>query len=53
MKDLLERHPTGFILAFRFLYGMRTISPVIIGLSGVPFRKFLLLNAIAAGIWAR
>ncbi|SIR16261.1 membrane protein DedA, SNARE-associated domain [Rhizobium sp. RU20A] len=51
VKDLLERHPTAFILSFRFLYGLRTISPIVIGLSGVPARTFLLLNALAASVW--
>ena len=50
--DLLERRPVPFILGFRFVYGMRTVSPVAIGVAGVPIRKFLPLNAIAAMIWA-
>lgn len=49
--DLLERRPTGFILAFRFIYGMRTVSPIAIGTSKVAFRTFLPLNALAAAIW--
>ena len=48
---MLERHPTGFILAFRFIYGIRTISPVAIGLSTIPARRFLVLNAAAALAW--
>ncbi|MBB3393785.1 VTT domain-containing protein [Rhizobium sp. BK060] len=48
---LLEAHPTGFILAFRFIYGIRTISPVAIGVSKVSTRRFVILNAIAALIW--
>ncbi len=51
VTKLLEAHPTGFILAFRFIYGMRTISPVAIGVSNVSARKFIILNAIAALIW--
>lgn len=51
VRLLLERHPTGFVLAFRFIYGMRTISPIIIGISGVPAMTFIALNAIAAAIW--
>ncbi len=31
--DTLDRHPTVFILSFRFLYGLRTISPIAIGTS--------------------
>ena len=51
VTGLLDRYPTGFILAFRFIYGMRTISPLAIGASKVPAAKFVLLNAIAALIW--
>lgn len=49
---LIERHPTGFILAFRFLYGLRIASPLAIGTAGVPVRRFVALNAIAAAVWA-
>lgn len=48
---LLERHSTAFILAFRFVYGMRTVSPIAIGASKVPTTRFLLLNAVAAAVW--
>ncbi|WP_076073245.1 DedA family protein [Sphingomonas montana] len=48
----LERHPVGFILAFRFLYGLRTVSPVAIGTSQVPALRFVVLNAVAALLWA-
>jgi membrane protein DedA with SNARE-associated domain len=49
--DTLERHPTIFILGFRFLYGLRTISPIAIGTSHVPARTFMVLNAVSAAIW--
>ncbi len=52
VNQLLEAHPTGFILAFRFIYGMRTVSPVAIGLSSVPAARFVILNFIAAVVWA-
>jgi membrane protein DedA with SNARE-associated domain len=51
VTGLLERYPTGFILAFRFIYGIRTISPLAIGASKVPAGKFVILNAVAALIW--
>lgn len=50
--QLLERYPTGFIFAFRFLYGFRTVSPIAIGTSQVPASRFLAINAIAAIVWA-
>lgn len=52
VSQLLESHPTGFILAFRFIYGMRTVSPIAIGLSSVPAIRFVVLNFIAAVVWA-
>lgn len=52
VNHLLEAHPTGFILAFRFIYGMRTVSPIAIGLSSVPAVRFVVLNFIAAIVWA-
>lgn len=48
---LLEQHPTGFILAFRFIYGMRTVSPIAIGLTSVSATRFVVLNFGAAVIW--
>ncbi len=50
--SLLERYPVGFIFAFRFLYGFRTVSPVAIGTSRVPSSTFLTINALAAVLWA-
>ena len=48
---LLERHPIGFIFGFRFIYGIRTVSPIAIGASQVGRRRFVTLNAFAAAIW--
>lgn len=50
--EILERHPVGFIFGFRFVYGLRTISPIAIGTTRVPAVQFMLLNALAAMIWA-
>lgn len=46
-----EHHPTLFVIGFRFLYGLRTVSPAAIGTSQIRTRKFLLLNALSAAIW--
>ena len=40
------------MLSFRFVYGLRTVMPVAIGLSGYPPGRYLLLNGIGAAIWA-
>lgn len=49
---LLERYDTWFILGFRFIYGLRSISPFVVGMSAVPSRKFVFLNFLAALLWA-
>lgn len=51
VQRLLERHPTGFVFAFRFIYGMRTISPIAIGTTQIATAKFMTLNALAAMVW--
>lgn len=49
---LLHRHHNSMILGFRFLYGLRTVTPFLIGASGVPPAKFFVLNAIGALLWS-
>lgn len=49
---LLHRHDTIFILSFRFIWGIRIISPLIIGAAGVSFKRFSPLNLIAAAVWS-
>jgi membrane protein DedA with SNARE-associated domain len=48
----LERYNTGFILTFRFIYGVRNFSSFAMGLSAVNWHRFLKLNFVAAGLWA-
>ncbi len=50
--DLLQRYNTGFILSFRFIYGVRNVSSFAIGMSDVSWLRFSVLNFIAAGVWA-
>jgi membrane protein DedA with SNARE-associated domain len=50
--NAIENHPRKFILTFRFIYGIRTVSPVAIGLSKVSARTFAYLNAVSAAVWA-
>jgi membrane protein DedA with SNARE-associated domain len=50
--DHIRRHPDLWVLGFRFVYGLRTVMPVAIGLSGYPPRRYLLLNGLGALIWS-
>jgi len=49
---ILERHRIPIILGFRFLYGLRTVTPFVLGMSRVPVIEFVILNVIGATIWA-
>ena len=48
----LERYNTGFILSFRFVYGVRNFSSLAMGMSAVQWKRFLALNFLAAVLWA-
>lgn len=50
--DLIQRRRIPFILSFRFIYGVRTISPIAIGIAGVPAPLYTALNIVAAASWA-
>lgn len=51
-QQLLKKYDIFIILIFRFIYGLRTIAPFAIGMSGVPVLKFFILNLISAVLWA-
>ena len=50
--SFLNSYGSFYILTFRFIYGVRIISPVIIGAAGIPFVRFAVLNVVAAAIWS-
>ena len=49
---LIQQHQNLVILLFRFVYGIRSITPFLIGVSGVSPFKYLVLNAVGALTWA-
>ena len=50
--DLLSRYHAPFILANRFLYGLRIAGPVAVGMSAIPATRFALINLLGAVLWA-
>jgi membrane protein DedA with SNARE-associated domain len=52
VRALFEHHRIKIVLGFRFLYGLRIITPFVIGMSGFSVKLFIVLNAISAIIWA-
>jgi membrane protein DedA with SNARE-associated domain len=51
-QRLLEHYHYFLILGFRFLYGLRTAAPLAVGLSRVPAKRYLILDAFSALAWA-
>ena len=47
----LERRPIAFILIYRFVFGIRLLTPLVLGGSRISTVRFSLLNALAAAIW--
>jgi membrane protein DedA with SNARE-associated domain len=52
VRILLERYSSLIVLCLRFLYGLRVITAVVVGISGFRARRFFVLNALSAIIWA-
>jgi membrane protein DedA with SNARE-associated domain len=51
-RRLIERWDALFILSYRFMYGIRNVSSIALGMSDVSSQRFIFLNTIAAGLWA-
>ena len=52
VNRILQRHRIKIIFGFRFLYGLRTVTPFVIGMSQIPMAEFMILNILGAAIWA-
>lgn len=48
----IQRNQVLFILGFRFIYGIRTIGPIALGIARVPPLLYLALNIASAAVWA-
>ena len=49
---LFDHYRTLFILGFRFMYGLRTVTPFAFGLGRVSNIRFFICNAIGAAVWS-
>ena len=49
---LLKKHGWPIIFMQRYMYGLRTIIPISIGLTGYSAAKFAFVNLISAWMWA-
>lgn len=52
LKPILEKYKNYIILGFRFFYGLRNVTPLVLGSSGISPLRYLILNFLGAAIWA-
>ena len=51
-KRMMDRHHALVIIGFRFIYGIRTVTPFVLGMSNVKTWRFVFLNILSAIVWA-
>jgi membrane protein DedA with SNARE-associated domain len=49
---LVERLPNSAVIGVRFLYGIRSVGPAVIGSGSMRWSRFVLLDAVAAFSWS-
>jgi membrane protein DedA with SNARE-associated domain len=52
VQAMIRAHRDALVLGVRFMVGVRVAGPVLMGWSGVPASRFLVLNLLGAGLWA-
>lgn len=48
----IEKYSISFILSYRFMYGVRNISAIALGMSEMSWRHFAIWNAVASFLWS-
>lgn len=50
--SIFQKNQILVILCFRFVYGFRAVTPIIIGAAGIKPVRFFLLNVFSAFLWS-
>jgi membrane protein DedA with SNARE-associated domain len=50
--QLIRRHQNKLIFGVRFMYGLRLVGPIAIGMSEVSAARFAVFNLLGAAVWA-
>jgi membrane protein DedA with SNARE-associated domain len=48
----IDRFRTLFVLGYRFVWGIRTASPFVLGMGGIHASRFALFDAVSVLVWA-
>lgn len=49
---MMKKNGSWIILIQKFVYGIKTLIPIAIGLTKYDFKKFAILNTLSAAVWA-
>ncbi|MFN7662966.1 MAG: DedA family protein [Alphaproteobacteria bacterium] len=52
VSDLIHKYHNLFIMSFRFIYGIRTLTPLIVGHTRIAWQRYTLLVSVSAAVWA-
>ena len=52
VRSHIHRHQNWLMLSFRFVYGLRTITPFALGAAQISPWRFLAFNVVSASAWA-
>jgi membrane protein DedA with SNARE-associated domain len=52
VRGVVDRHGAKVVVAGRFVGVLRAFTPLVAGSAGMPVRRFLVADAIGAGLWA-
>lgn len=51
VERMVQRHATPLMIGYRFLYGLRYVTPVLLGTLDIAPRRFLFYSACGTVIW--
>jgi membrane protein DedA with SNARE-associated domain len=52
IEQILARHGTLLMLGYRFMYGLRLVTPLVLGAFGIARLRFLAFNLVNAAVWS-
>lgn len=52
IKTFLQKYPNTLLLTFRFVPGIRILTPIVVGIHNFSQARFTVLNLVSAVIWA-
>jgi membrane protein DedA with SNARE-associated domain len=51
VETFMSRHGPKVVVVARFIEGLRQLNGIVAGATGMPWRRFMIFNAIGAAVW--